>query len=192
MFNKKLFISFIFICASAIPASSQAGIGIDLGPFDFHIGRGAAVDNVGYVEDPICQAIRDTDLLEIFVVVDQEENSEENENAPTRLIVEPYALGVNEAGELVLRGIQVEGFDFAASPQTDSDAEADRGGGFIGGVFSSFKGANEKKDFNISKIVNIRVIENSDFTVRGKTDASSEEEGKIVQYICALNAPSVK
>lgn len=185
MFYKKLILSFAIVCASAVPAYSMAGFGIDLGPFDFHIGGGVPVSNAGYVEDPICQAIKETDLVELYVIVD-DENGEENKNEPTRLIVEPYALGFNEEGELILRGVQVEGFEFAKAPAGDSEEKAETGEGFIGGVYSSFKGDNVKKDFKISKIVDIRVIENSDFAVRSKEDFSSEEKGKIVDFICVI------
>ena len=184
MLYKKYILSFALLCAVAIPMQSQAGISLDLGPFDFRIGGGVPVGNVGYVEDPICQAIRETDLVELYLVVEDEE---EDSNEPSRIIVEPYALGFNEEGKLILRGYQIEGFEIAEGASNESDENVDKGAGFIGGVYSSFKGKNEKRDFNISKIEHIRVIENSDFAIRSREDISSEnEDGKIVDYICAI------
>lgn len=179
LYNKYIFsLVGLFICAA--PMNSEAGISVDLGPFDFQIGGGIAVDNIGYVEDPICQAIKETDLVELYLVVEDEEGKE---SAPTRLIVEPYALGYNDKGELILRGYQIDGFEIADGP---GESESDGGAGFIGGVYSSFKGGTEKKDFKIKKIANIRVIENSDFAIRSPEDTSSEGEGEIVDYICGI------
>jgi len=179
LYKKYIFLlAILFVCTA--PTVSKAGISVDLGPFDFRIGGGIAVDNIGYVEDPICQAIKETDLVELYIVVDDEE---ETESEPTRLIVEPYALGYNENGELILRGYQIEGFEIADGP---GEKGADGGAGFIGGVYSSFKGGTEKKDFKIKKIANIRVIENSDFAIRSPEDISSEGEGEIVDYICGI------
>ena len=83
---------------------------------------------------------------------------------------------------MILQGYQIEGFEIA----TDAEQKKDNGAGFIGGIYSSFKGNDERMDFNISKIARIRVIENSDFAIRNQEDAASEGQSEIVDFICAM------
>ena len=181
MFNRTIFAALSLIAASTYPLQSQAGFAVDFGPFDFHVGGGVAIGDVRVYQDPVCRAIAENDLVEVFLEVEGEEG--EKSPAVSRLIIEPYALGYNKEGELILRGYQVEGFAVAE----EAPAETDKGAGYVGGVYTTFEGSDTKKSINISKIKSIRPLENTNFIIRSDEEFGKHEgDEEIVETLCAI------
>lgn len=183
MFFKNSIIISATIILLSLPSVTEAGIDIDVGPFDFRIG-GGFVDG----EDPICEAIRDRDLVELLLVAEDQESKEEKEQEEvSRLIVEPYTLGFNDKKELILRGYHIKEFALPENVKRDEkDEEKEEGSGIVGGVYTIFKGDQTKQDIKIQRIRDIRVLDNTDFAVRGKSEFGKETDSEIKQVLCTL------
>jgi hypothetical protein len=97
-----------------------------------------------------------------------------------RIIIEPYALGYNKDGSLILQGYQVEAFAVTDEKTTEGDGQA-----VIGGVFTTIKG-DTWTDLSIDRVVRIEVMQNSDFAVREEAFKNVKESDKIVEVICSI------
>jgi hypothetical protein len=188
MFSKMKMLILIFVSSIMLPIPTYSGLAVDFGPFNFHMrgGEGVAFDEVRSVESPICRAIRDRDLVEIFVEVEDSDKKDKEENI-VRLVVEPYTLGYNKDGAVVLRGFHIKEISLPENPRLDADAKETKeegGSGFVGGVYSIFKGDTEMKDIKIVSIRNIKVLQNTDFQIRDKTEFGEKDD--IIRVLCTL------
>jgi hypothetical protein len=185
IFKNSVVISATIILLS-FPLASDAGLDIDVGPFDFRIGGGFGGGD--FIEDPICEAIRDRDLVELFLVAENQESKEgKGQEEVSRLIVEPYTLGFNDKKELILRGYHIKEFALPENVKRDEkDEDKEEGSGIVGGVYTIFKGDQTKQDIKIQHIRDIRVLDNTDFAVRGKSEFGKETDSEIKQVLCTL------
>lgn len=181
LITKELCMKYLFMATTVVasmllgqPSSAQA-LGVGIGPFSLSVGgQGVAVDSSFYrlYNDPICQAIKERNLIAIYI---------EQDNAIKRVVIEPYALGYNKDGNLVLQGYNVEAFDMSDEPK-----ESGSGEGFIGGVFTTFTG-DTWTGVSVNRVVRTEVLENTNFTVREDAFKNMKESDVIVEMICAIH-----
>ncbi len=167
---------FILSILSLSPFSMQA-LNINLGPFDFHIGGGISIDrdNFWFYSDSICSAIENRHLLEITL------QAETTEAKPVKILIEPYLYGYDENGALRLHGVHVEKIVSSIEPETESH-DRTTNEGYVGGIFSVFSEGKGWQDIGISKVLDIRVLTQTEFKPR-----RVEEKTTIVKPICGLH-----
>jgi len=159
--------SFIFL-----PLQLSA-IAVDLGPFSFRLNSDIEVASPAFAfyQDPICRAIQQQKLLVLYM-----KKGAETE----KIVVEPYAFGYNNSGELILQGYQVEQVKLNQDENSSQSGE-----GYFGGVISTFKGSNWT-DFSVDRVVEIRVLEDSNFAIRNDVFNDMKKDDQIVDPICQL------
>jgi len=166
----------IFLCLFTgfflVPTSPAQGLSVDLGPFSFSLGPEVkeGSPNYGFFHDPICQAIKEKNLVAMYV---------QREGNIERLIIEPYSFGYNKEGNLTLQGFHVEGFDLTG-PLMNGQGE-----GIIGGIFTEFKG-DEWVKMKVEKVVKIQVLKDTDFKVRKEAFSHLEKNDAIIKKICEI------
>lgn len=157
-------------------ANTQA-IGVDVGPFSLTLPVDVEVDSPReqFYYDPICRAILERDLVMLLV--------ETEENKVQQVVVEPYAFGYNKDGNLILQGVHVKEARFDGQKQEN---EEKNGTGYIGGVLTTFKSDGGTKTFPLRRVIEVRVLENTDFRVSKDKLKKIDKENGIVDPICEL------
>jgi len=169
---KNILGSFVALLILIVSPSVLAAIGVDLGPFSLRLNSDVQVRTPAFefYNNPICQAIMEHHLIAMQV---------RKKGEMQKIVLEPYAFGYTESGELTLQGYQVEQVKL-----NDSGDDSD-GKGFFGGIFSSFEG-NDWVNVDIDRVIDIQVLRDSHFEIRDEILDNVSDENRIVDPICLI------
>lgn len=168
------------------------GFGIGIGPFSLQFGspvQSYTIIHRNVLDNPICYAISNQKRLEMIVEGSENISTKEKRVITKRLVVEPYAFGVNRDDQPILRGNVVEEKVLKeiivkyGEDQFDetSVSEKDTNGGFFSGLFTS----GSVKNLDIRKVVQVHVIDESRFEIpRGYKPV----DDKDIHVICEIRA----
>jgi hypothetical protein len=182
--------SFVLASLMLVGTVYGDGFGVGVGPFSLQFGSSAPsylISNRNSLDNPICYAISHQKRLEIIVEGAENVSTKEKRIISKRLVVEPYAFGVNKDDQPILRGNVVEEKLLKevsvkyGDDQFDetSVAPEDSGGGFFSGLFSSSK----VKNLDIRKVVQVHVIDDSRFEI---PKGYKPVDDKDIRVICEL------
>jgi hypothetical protein len=171
------------------------GAGVSFGPFDIQFSAGfddsfgPGMRRSSMFYDPICRAISQQKKLQ-FVSLSSEKINDNELKFTTKLVtVEPYAYGFTSEKQPVLRGVvteekllkevTVKSGDDVLNNQRDDE-------GYFAGHFRSPKSQGGVESLNITKVKDVRVIEDSHFDA--PKDLGSIFKEDIAQVVCQVPA----
>lgn len=167
-------------------------------------------NHAALLDTPICRAIEQQKKLEFIVEAKEKVNAKETKITTKRVIVEPYAFGFTKEKQPVLRGIVTseqlireitikQGDDQPSDSQqkayaTDNeddeitveikDKKEEQDKSFFSGLFRSHKSKDDVESLNLSKVGNMRVLEDSHFDA--PKDLASIFKDDIAQVVCQV------
>lgn len=164
------------------------GFGFNLGPFSLFFNLGDPVEHTAILNNPICFAIKNRHLLEIFVEGSEKISTKEIKIISKILVVEPHAFGVTKEGKPILRGnvikeklVKEVSVKYGEEQFNEYSIASDKDKGYFSGWFKSDKAQN----IDIRKVSDIRVIEGSHFDTPKDYKHSTDSDMRI---ICELSS----
>jgi hypothetical protein len=171
------------------------GAGVSFGPFNFEFSAGfddsfgPGMRLSGRLYDPICRAITQQKKLQ-FVSLSREKINDNEIKFTTKIVtVEPYAYGFTKEKQPVLRGavteekllkeVTVKSGDDMSDDQRDDE-------GYFAGYFRSPKSQGGVESLDVTKVRDVRVIEDSHFDA--PKDLGSIFKEDIAQVVCQVPA----
>lgn len=166
-------------------------LGIQKGPFDlqFNTSEGTYVyEYKPVLDNPICDAISNQRQLEMTIDKMEKISDKEIRIVSKRVVVEPYAFGINSDGKPILRGNVVEEKVLKKvtvkfeEEQADEDRKISREWKQKG-FFSGWLMSDNNQKMEIRRVGKLRVVEGSHFDIPKNFKGI---EGENIQVICQL------
>lgn len=180
--------------AFTLLSSTAYGLGVQIGPFDFGLGRYRGTDAPRAVSyDPICTAIARRMPLEMNVEWFEKVSNEEKKITTKRIVIEPYLFGKKKDGQLILRGNVVSeklvkevtikrGEGASGEIDINEDGPADEA--TYAGTYSSTSG-NGVNTLNIQRVSGIRVLDKSFDPPKDFNEVFKDD---VAVVICTVNS----
>lgn len=170
------------------PLLAHGDMSFSVGPMNLDVAdrggfrRGGGREGAN-VEDTVCRAIQKQSLL--VVIRGEEGQKQKKDETLERFVIEPYALGYNKDGALIIRGYQIT--EFAVPKEfrrPKEDKEPVKGGiGFVGGLLVDFN-SDSLVDIKVPDVREIRVLNHSHFKVRSNDELGKHDDMTKLQ--CSL------
>lgn len=165
------------------------GFGFNLGPFNLLFNLGGPVEHANTLDNPVCFAIKNRNLLEIFVEGSEKISTKEIKIISKILVVEPYAFGVTKDGKPTLRGnvikeklVKEVSVKYGEDQFNEYSISSDKkDNGYFSGWFKSDKAQN----IDIRKVSDVRIIEDSHFDAPKDYKKSTDAN---IRIICELTS----
>ncbi len=180
----------LVVASMLLAGSAYAdGFGFNLGPFNMQFGASEPEylsSNSGELQNPFCSAISAQKQVEFTVHGTEVVNAKEKKMIIKTIVIEPYAFGMTRDGKPVLRGkvvseklVKEVTVKFGDDKFDETKAKDNEDKGYFTGKFSSDK----NKNIDISKVSNIRIIQDSHFDAPKDYKAVKDDN---VHIMCQL------